>query len=143
MLLTAEMIQQQIRIDDDYKELTCPQGTLMRYGYEGFGYTARLDLESGEGFFVMAPNEFVQFRTLETFHIPGNVLGLFYPKSSYSRRGLVLATSPLEPGWSGKITMAWHNLSGRAVTLYNRQGIVQVTFWRSDAAPLRTYAGQW
>lgn len=143
MFLTSEMIRERIRIDHAYNERDCPESTTMRYGYEGFGYTARLLLDSPEPTCKLMPKKFGLFVTLEEFHIPDNVVGLFFPKSSYSRRGLILAASPLEPGWSGAITMAWHNLSDDPVTLYNHQGIVQVLFWHSSVAPLRQYAGKW
>jgi len=40
--------------------------------------------------------------TVETFRMPRNVTGVALGKSTYARAGLLVNTTPLEAGWTGR-----------------------------------------
>ena len=76
---------------------------------------------------------------MERFHIPDDVAGVCWGKSSYARCGLLVNVTPLEPGWKGVLTIELANLSPLPIRLHIGQGIAQVVFFRGNR-PLRTYA---
>ena len=78
-------------------------------------------------------------RSLEYFRMPNKVLGLVFGKSTYARNGILVNVTPLEPEWSGFLTISISNLSGRTAVLHPLQGIAQVLFFESDALPLFSY----
>jgi len=145
------------------------RGAAISYGLSSYGYDVRLaDLfkvpsDSGgvldpkaihraeeEGIapfadvqtatFDLAPNSFVLGRTVEYFRLPANVLAVCMGKSSYARCGVVVNTTPFEPGWEGYATLCIANTGPRPVRLYAGEGIGQVVFIESDEPCEVTYA---
>lgn len=92
-----------------------------------------------EGTLELPPGAFVLGESLERFALPPDILGLAFGKSSYARCGLIVNTTPLEPGWKGKLTMALINASPLPIRLHVGQGIAQVVFLRGER-PTRTYS---
>jgi dCTP deaminase len=78
-------------------------------------------------------------KSLEYFRMPKKVIGLVLGKSTYARTGVLVNVTPLEPEWSGFLTISISNLSGRTAILFPLQGIAQVIFFESDALPLFSY----
>jgi dCTP deaminase len=78
-------------------------------------------------------------RSLEYFKIPKKVMGIVLGKSTYARSGILVNVTPLEPEWTGFLTISISNFSGRTVILHPMQGIAQVLFFESDALPLFSY----
>ncbi len=137
------------------------------WGLGSFGYDIRLGHqflvpmdETGPGLFVLSPlidtreawekvrlndgcvinpGETILGESMETFHMPEDVLGLVEGKSSYARMGILVNGCPLEPGWIGKLTLSIANVGTRAVDLITRQGIAQVVFFRGKR-PGRAYS---
>ena len=89
--------------------------------------------------YVLQPGEFVLCRSVETFDIPEDVLGVVVGKSTYARCGLIVNCTPMEPGWRGELTIELHNASRHAIKVYANQGIAQVMFFRGER-PALTYA---
>ena len=87
----------------------------------------------------IGPGEFVLCRSVETFTIPEDVVGVVVGKSTYARCGLMVNCTPMEPGWSGELTIELHNCSAHHVTVHAHQGIAQVMFFRGER-PAVTYA---
>lgn len=87
----------------------------------------------------IAPGSQVLAESVERFHIPDNVAGVCWGKSSYARCGLLVNVTPLEPGWKGVLTLELANLSPLPIRLHVGQGIAQVVFFHGNR-PLRTYA---
>ena len=87
----------------------------------------------------VAPGSQVLAESVEKFHIPDDVAGVCWGKSSYARCGLLVNVTPLEPGWKGVLTIELANLSPLPIRLHIGQGIAQVVFFRGNR-PLRTYA---
>ena len=49
----------------------------------------------------IAPGSQVLAESVERFHIPDDVAGVCWGKSSYARCELLVNVTPLEPGWKG------------------------------------------
>lgn len=88
--------------------------------------------------FELAPNSQVLAESVEVFHMPEDVIGVAWGKSSYARCGLLVNVTPLEPAWRGRLTLELANLSPLPIRLHVGQGISQVVFFRG-ARPQRTY----
>ena len=145
------------------------RGAVISYGLSSYGYDVRLAEEfkvpsdgdgvldpkaisrgeaQGIGSFVdvrastldLAPNSFVLGRTVEYLRLPANVMALCMGKSSYARCGVVVNTTPFEPGWEGYATLCIANTGARPVRLYAGEGIGQVVFFESDEPCEITYA---
>ncbi|MFO8034352.1 MAG: dCTP deaminase [Candidatus Bipolaricaulota bacterium] len=89
--------------------------------------------------FELAPSSQVLAESVETFHMPADVMGVCWGKSSYARCGLLVNVTPIEPGWNGRLTLELANLSPLPIRMHVGQGIAQVAFFRG-ARPGRTYA---
>lgn len=82
-------------------------------------------------------------RTQEVVQIPEDCCGHVWPKSSYTRQGLILITSPLEPGWRGTITLEVVNVVNTPVKLRVGQGICQVQWTMLTGPCERPYRGRY
>ena len=87
----------------------------------------------------IGPGGFVLCRSVETFTIPDDVVGIVVGKSTYARCGLIVNCTPMEPGWTGQLTIELHNASSHHITVHANQGIAQVMFFRGER-PVVTYA---
>lgn len=88
--------------------------------------------------FDLAPHSQVLAESVELFHMPDDVMGLAFGKSSYARCGLLCNLTPVEPSWRGRLTLELANLSPLPIRLHVGQGIAQVVFLRGER-PARTY----
>jgi dCTP deaminase len=134
------------------------------YGLSSYGYDIRLADEyrifssargavvdpkdfSGEAFVshrgkccVIPPQSYVLASSLERFHMPCGVLAICTGKSTYARCGIVVNVTPLEPGWTGQLTMCIANTSPLPVKVYSGEGIAQVLFLEGDELCAVSYA---
>jgi dCTP deaminase len=85
------------------------------------------------------PGQFILCRSIETFTIPEDVVGIVVGKSTYARCGLIVNCTPMEPGWTGQLTIELHNASQHDIKVYANEGIAQVMFFRGER-PAITYA---
>jgi dCTP deaminase len=90
-------------------------------------------------FYMIPPRAYALGVSVETFQIPNNVLGICYCKSTYARCGLMVNTTPLEPGWRGQLVIEMANLTDLPMKVYANEGIAQVVFFEGDV-PATTYA---
>lgn len=89
--------------------------------------------------YILKPSGFVLGVTVERFHIPQDIMVIALGKSSYERVGVHCGVTPLEPDWSGYLTLEIVNYNqNRAVTLHVGEGIMQLLFFRSKI-PNKTY----
>ncbi len=91
-----------------------------------------------EHVFELAPHSQVLAESVEVFHMPEDVMGVCWGKSSYARCGLLVNVTPLEPGWVGRLTLELANLSPLPIRLHIGRGIAQVVFFCGQR-PLRCY----
>ncbi len=89
---------------------------------------------------VIPPNSFVLSKTLEYFRIPRTVLAVCLGKSTYARCGLIVNTTPFEPGWEGFVTLEISNTTPLPAKIYANEGIAQVLFFEADEECEVSYA---
>jgi dCTP deaminase len=89
---------------------------------------------------IIPPNSFALARTVEHFNIPRNVLSICVGKSTYARTGLVVNVTPLEPEWSGFLTLEISNTTPLPAKIYANEGIAQLLFFESDEPCETSYA---
>ncbi len=90
-------------------------------------------------FYTLQPRAYALGVSVEMFDIPRNILGICYCKSTYARCGLMVNTTPLEPGWRGQLVIEMANLTDLPLKVYANEGIAQVVFFEGDL-PATTYA---
>ena len=95
-----------------------------------------------EKFFFLPPFTAALGVSFERVEIPQNVMAIVMGKSTYARCGLIVNTTPLEPGWSGHITFEFFNTTGSNIRLYCNEGIAQVLFFEGDS-PYQGYQGKY
>lgn len=90
------------------------------------------------GWFDLPPHGYVLGASVERFNMPDTVSAICLTKSTYARCGLLLNTTPLEPGWTGYLTLEIANLTDLAIRVYVGEGIAQVLFFKHER-PETTY----
>jgi dCTP deaminase len=88
--------------------------------------------DDGSKYYLMPPHSYALGVTVETFRMPRNVTGICLGKSSYARAGLLVNTTPLEAGWTGRLVIELGNLANLPLRVYVNEGIGQVLFFESD-----------
>jgi dCTP deaminase len=83
--------------------------------------------------FLIEPYGFVLGVSYEKFNLPDNLWGLVIGKSTYARCGLFVNTTPMEPGWSGHLTIELFNSTSYPMVVYPMEGIAQVSFFQGIA----------
>lgn len=137
-------------IKNAHTELT--EAGVLSYGVSSYGYDPRLgtkfkimepgitpldpkqdippyafrDFESDTPFVVPA-NTFFMGYTKEWFHIPRNTIVHVTGKSTYARLGLTTYVTPLEPEWTGHVTLEFRTAE-RPIVIYPNEGICQFVF---------------
>jgi len=95
----------------------------------------------GSSFFELPAFSFALGTSLELITMPDNVMGQCDGKSTYARCGVIINVTPIEPGWSGHLTMHIANPSPFPVRIYANEGIVQVMLYELDEAVDQPYSG--
>ncbi|MGA9994186.1 MAG: dCTP deaminase [Pyrinomonadaceae bacterium] len=88
--------------------------------------------EDGSKYYLMPPHSYALGVTIETFKMPRNVTAICMGKSTYARAGLIVNTTPLEAGWTGRLVIELGNLADLPLRVYVNEGIGQVIFFESD-----------
>lgn len=117
-----------IRVADEYKVFTNVNNTIVDPKH--FDESSFVQVK-GE-ICTIPPNSFVLSRTVEKFDIPRNVLAICVGKSTYARCGLIVNVTPLEPEWSGYLTLEISNTTPLPARVYSNEGIAQLLFFESD-----------
>jgi dCTP deaminase len=95
---------------------------------------------AGGDYYLLPEYSYALGATLETITIPRDHLGLVVGKSTYARCGLIVNTTPLEPGWTGQLVLELHNATPLPLRVYAREGIAQLLMLPIDMTPEVTYA---
>lgn len=95
--------------------------------------------ELGSTFFILPPFSYALGVSLELITMPPNVMGICDGKSTYARQGTIINVTPIEPGWSGHLTICIVNPLAFPVRIYANEGIVQVMFARLDSDARQSY----
>ena len=88
--------------------------------------------DDGSKYYLLPPHHYGLGVTVETFKMPRNVTGIAVGKSTYARAGLLVNTTPLEAGWTGRLVVEIANLANLPLRVYVNEGIGQVLFLESD-----------
>jgi dCTP deaminase len=88
--------------------------------------------EDGSKYYLLPPLAYGLGVTVETFKMPRNVTGVALGKSTYARAGLLVNTTPLEAGWTGRLVVEISNLANLPLRVYVNEGIGQILFFESD-----------
>jgi dCTP deaminase len=78
--------------------------------------------------YVIPPHSYALGASLEYIRIPRHIKGRCVGKSTLARCGILINTTPLEPGWHGYLTIEISNISPCAGIIYAREGIAQLEF---------------
>jgi dCTP deaminase len=88
--------------------------------------------EDGSQYYLLPPHSYALGVSVETFRMPRNVTAICMCKSTYARAGLMVNTTPLEAGWTGRLVIELGNLADLPLRVYVNEGIGQVIFLESD-----------
>ncbi len=88
--------------------------------------------QDGSLYYLLPPHHYGLGVTVETFKMPRNVTGVALGKSTYARAGLLVNTTPLEAGWTGRLVVEIANLANLPLRVYINEGIGQILFFQSD-----------
>jgi dCTP deaminase len=88
---------------------------------------------------IIPPNSFVLARTVEYFRIPRSILTICVGKSTYSRCGIIVNVTPLEPEWEGHVTLEFSNTTPLPAKIYANEGVAQMLFFESDEVCATSY----
>ncbi len=137
---------------------------ILSYGSSAMGYDVRLDtkfkiftninstiidpldfseqsLVDHEGdFCIVPPNSYILGLTIETFNIPRNVMVLCVGKSTLARAGAIINTTPIEPGFEGKVVIEISNATPLPLKIHANMGIAQFLFFKSEIPCRTSYA---
>ncbi len=95
--------------------------------------------DDGSRYYLMPPHSYALGVTVETFRMPRDVTGIAMGKSTYARAGLLVNTTPLEAGWTGRLVVELANLADLPLRVYVNEGIGQVLFFESDEPCATSY----
>lgn len=96
--------------------------------------------DDGAKYYLLPPHHYGLGVTVETFKMPRNVTGVALGKSTYARAGLLVNTTPLEAGWTGRLVVEIANLANLPLRVYVNEGIGQILFFESDEDCSVSYA---
>jgi dCTP deaminase len=89
--------------------------------------------------FTLPAHSYVLGRCYEYLRIPRYLKAHCVGKSTYARVGIVVNTTPLEPGWEGHLTLEIGNITPCPVRLYVMEGIAQLEFTLLNGEPEKDY----
>jgi dCTP deaminase len=104
-------------------------------------YEATLVHHEGSSYFELSPHSFALGTSLELISMPANIMGLCDGKSTYARCGIIINVTPIEPGWSGHLTMHIANPTPFPVRIYANEGIVQIMLYQLSSDVEQAYTG--
>lgn len=85
---------------------------------------------------AIPPNGFALAHTVEFFRLPGDISATPVGKLAYTRVGLLVVPTLLEPCWEGYMVIQLANLSPVPVKVYAGEGIASVGFYQNEAPRL-------
>lgn len=89
---------------------------------------------------TIPPNSYILARSLEYIRMPDWLCGNCTGKSTLARSGILINTTPIEPGWHGHLCIEIGNVTNLPAVIYPNEGICQLQFYRLDAKCDKTYA---
>lgn len=90
--------------------------------------------------FVIPPHSYALGASLEYIRMPRWLKGRCVGKSTLARCGILINTTPIEPGWHGHLTIEISNITPCPALVYAREGIAQMEFEKLTGEPDQDYA---
>jgi len=94
---------------------------------------------NSDAYYTLPPHSYALGVTHERITMPDEHIGLVIGKSTYARCGLILNTTPLEPGWTGQLVLELSNATPLPMRVYAHEGIGQLLMIALDERPAVTY----
>lgn len=120
-----------------------------RFGDEGYRTAMLKPLEifpaphdQSQRFVILPPHSYALGRSHEYLRIPGHLKARCVGKSTLARSGILINTTPLEPGWEGHLTIEIGNVTPCPARLWLMEGIAQTEFEALTGPPETDYAGK-
>lgn len=91
--------------------------------------------------YKLKPNEFLLGATMESIHIPLDLVGHIDGKSSIGRLGVFIHVSSgfIDSGFNGNVTLEIYNCSDKEFELYQGMSICQIVFQTLTSPVIRPY----
>jgi len=125
-----------IRVSNEFKVFTDVYNTVVDpKSFDEKSFVTIIDDEC-----IIPPNSFALASTIEKFKIPEDVLVICLGKSTYARCGIIVNVTPLEPGWTGHVTLEFSNTTPLPAKIYANEGVAQFIFLKGNERPEITYA---
>lgn len=125
-----------VRCADEFKVFTNINATIV----DPKNFDAKSFVDVKADVCIIPPNSFALARSVEYFRIPRDVLVICVGKSTYSRCGIIVNVTPLEPEWTGHITLEFSNTSPLPAKIYANEGVAQLLFIGADEICETSYA---
>lgn len=93
-----------------------------------FSLSTEGELVDVNEYYTLPPRAYALGVTVEVFDLPRDVTGICVGKSTYARAGLIVNTTPLEAGWTGRLVVELSNATDLPLRVYANEGIAQVQF---------------
>ena len=117
-----------LRVSDEFKVFTNVFNSIV--DPKGFAEDSFVNVTADEC--IVPPNSFALARSVEYFRIPRHVLTVCLGKSTYTRCGIIVNVTPLEPEWEGHVTLEFSNTTPLPARIYANDGVAQLLFFESD-----------
>jgi dCTP deaminase len=102
-------------------------------------YEAVLEKKNGSEFFQLPPFSYGLGVSMELISMPNDIMCICDGKSTYARQGTIINVTPIEPGWSGYLTICIVNPCPFPVRIYANEGIVQLMMMRLSTNVAQAY----
>lgn len=89
--------------------------------------------------YIIPPHSYALGASLEYIRMPRHLKGRCVGKSTLARCGILINTTPIEPGWHGHLTIEISNITPCPALIYAREGIAQLEFETLTAEPQQDY----
>ena len=126
----------------DLEQCLAPASYELRVGsYFDRSANMHIELSDQETVFV-SPGGFALIGTLERVHMPNDIVGFMYLRSTYARRGYVPWFMGLvDPGYEGGLTLTIHNLTSELIPIHGHERICHLVFEELEEPVDRGYEG--
>ncbi|UCE16365.1 MAG: dCTP deaminase [Candidatus Bathyarchaeota archaeon] len=102
------------------------------------GYDLRSVIE-----LALIPGQSRLVASLEKVQLGLGVMAYLYLRSSLTREGVVGGFAVVDPGFSGQLTINFHNLGQNIIKVEKSEPIVQIVFHKLGSAASKGYGGRY
>jgi len=90
----------------------------------------------------VSPHSHLLLGTIEQVHLPLDIVGMMYLRSTYARLGMMPWFQGLvDPGYEGALTVVLHNMTNRTLDIAWGEQVCHIVFERMLAAADHAYSG--